>query len=105
MKPQTGWGKLAEATTARLEPESPVMTSSLMKVICDPNNLRPGLCAVVRNKGAPGVDGIRQLLGVLKAHWPEIENQLFQGSYQPQPVAGFKSRSRPVERATAAFQR
>jgi len=64
------------------------MTSSLMEAICDPDNIASALRAVVRNKGAPGVDGItvRQLPGVLKAHWPEIENQLLQGRYQPQPV-------------------
>jgi RNA-directed DNA polymerase len=44
--------------------------------------------AVVRNKGAPGVDGItvRRLPGVLQARWREIEHQLLQGRYQPQPV-------------------
>lgn len=64
------------------------MTSTLMEAICDPDNIASALRAVVRNKGAPGVDGItvRQLPGVLKAHWPEIENQLLQGRYQPQPV-------------------
>src|SRR5207248_2525840 len=38
--------------------------------------------------GAPGVDGItvQQLPGILKARWSEIENQLLQGRYQPQPV-------------------
>jgi RNA-directed DNA polymerase len=87
VKPPTG-GKLAEATLARLEPESPVMSSTLMEAICDPDNVAAALRAVVRNKGAPGIDGItvRQLPGVLKAHWPEIENQLLQGRYQPQPV-------------------
>jgi RNA-directed DNA polymerase len=42
----------------------------------------------VRNKGAPGIDGItvKRLPGILKARWPEIEEQLLQGRYQPQPV-------------------
>jgi len=64
------------------------MTSSLMEAICDPDNVAAALRAVVRNKGAPGIDGItvRQLPGVLRAHWPEIEIQLLQGCYQPQPV-------------------
>jgi len=46
------------------------------------------LRAVVRNKGAPGVDGVtvRQLPELLKARWTEIEDQLLQGRYQPQPV-------------------
>ena len=29
---------------------------------------------------------VRQLPGILKARWPEIEHQLLQGRYQPQPV-------------------
>jgi len=43
---------------------------------------------VVRNKGAPGIDGItvKQLPSILKARWREIEEQLLQGRYQPQPV-------------------
>ena len=46
------------------------------------------LDAVVRNKGAPGIDGItvKQLPSILKARWPEIEEQLLKGRYQPQPV-------------------
>ena len=46
------------------------------------------LRAVVRNKGAPGVERItvRQLPSVLQARWPEIEDQLLRGCYQPQPV-------------------
>src|SRR3984957_13952153 len=70
------------------EPESPAPTANLMEAICDPENIEAALGAVVRNKGAPGVDGItvRQLPGILKARWPEIEEQLLQGGYQPQPV-------------------
>src|SRR5689334_3837683 len=77
-----------EVVTARSEPESPARTTELMEAICDPENIEAALRAVVRNKGAPGVDGItvRQLPALLKARWPEIEDQLLQGRYQPQPV-------------------
>jgi RNA-directed DNA polymerase len=46
----------------------------------------------VRNKGAPGVDGItvKRLPGILKARWSEIEDQLLRGRYQPQPVRRVK---------------
>ncbi|HWX35047.1 MAG TPA: hypothetical protein VNZ53_47465, partial [Steroidobacteraceae bacterium] len=78
----------AEVATATSEPENPASTAYLMEAICDPENIEAALRAVVRNKGAPGVDGItvRQLPGILKARWPEIEDQLLQGRYQPQPV-------------------
>ena len=54
--------------------------------------IEAALDAVVRNKGAPGIDGItvKQLPDILKARWPEIEDQLLQGRYQPQPVRRVK---------------
>ena len=78
----------AEVIAARSEPENPAFTTFLMEAICDPENIEAALRAVVRNKGAPGVDGItvRQLPGLLKTRWPAIEDQLLQGRYQPQPV-------------------
>jgi RNA-directed DNA polymerase len=77
-----------EAVTATAERESPAPTEHLMEAICDSDNIETALRAVVRNKGAPGIDGItvQQLPGILKARWSEIENQLLQGCYQPQPV-------------------
>jgi RNA-directed DNA polymerase len=77
-----------ETITATPDPESPASTMYLMEAICDPDNIEAALDAVVRNKGAPGVDGItvKQLPGILRARWPEIERQLLQGRYQPQPV-------------------
>src|SRR5215472_9996291 len=81
-----------ETITATAEPESPASTAHLMEAICDPDNIEAALRAVVRNKGAPGIDGItvKQLPGVLNARWPEIEEQLLQGRYQPQPVRRVK---------------
>src|ERR1700760_1910284 len=77
-----------EVATATSEPESPAPTVTLMEAICDPENIEAALRAVVRNKGAPGVDGItvRQLPDILKVRWPGIAHQLLQGRYQPQPV-------------------
>jgi len=77
-----------EAIVAMAESESPASTAHFMEAICDPANIEAALRAVVRNQGAPGVDGItvRQLPGVLEARWPEIEDQLLRGCYQPQPV-------------------
>lgn len=77
-----------ETIVATAEPKSPASTEHLMEAICDPDNIEAALDAVVRNKGAPGIDGItvKQLPAILKACWPEIEDQLLQGRYQPQPV-------------------
>jgi RNA-directed DNA polymerase len=64
------------------------MTNTLMEAICSPENIAAAVRAVVRNKGAPGVDGItvRDLPDVLAVRWPEIERTLLEGRYQPQPV-------------------
>ena len=85
-------GQEVEAVTATAEPENPASTAHLMEAICHRDNIETALRAVVRNKGAPGVDGItvKQLPGILKARWPEIEGQLLQGRYQPQPVRRVK---------------
>jgi RNA-directed DNA polymerase len=81
-------GQEVEAVTATAEPESPAPTDHLMEAICAPDNIEAAVAAVVRNKGAPGIDGItvKQLPEVLKARWPEIERHLLQGRYQPQPA-------------------
>src|ERR1700731_2572576 len=81
-----------EAVTATAEPESPASTEHLTEAICAPDNIEAALRAVVRNKGAPGVDGItvERLPGILKARWSEIEDQLLRGRYQPQPVRRVK---------------
>jgi len=81
-----------ETITATAEPESPALAEHLMEAICASDNIEAALRAVVRNKGAPGVDGItvKQLPGMLKARWSDIEDQLLQGRYQPQPVLRVK---------------
>jgi hypothetical protein len=51
-------------------------------------NLMRAYEGVIRNKGAPGVDGMTagELKAYLKAYWPEIREQLREGRYQPRPV-------------------
>src|ERR1700757_3191147 len=85
-------GQEVEMVTATVEPESPAPTEDLMEAICDPDNIETALRAVVRNKGAPGVDGItvKQVPGILKARWPETEDQLLRGPNQPEPVRRVK---------------
>jgi len=85
-------GQEVETITATAEPESPALTEHLMEAICDPDNIEAALHAVVRNKGAPGIDGItvKQLPEILKARWSEIQDQLLRGRYQPQPVRRVK---------------
>jgi RNA-directed DNA polymerase len=74
-----------EAMMATGGPESPAFTERFMEAICDPDNIEDAVKAVVRNKGAPGVDGmtVKQLPDALKARWPQIEVQLLAGRYRP----------------------
>jgi retron-type reverse transcriptase len=64
------------------------MTKYLMEAICAPENIVAAAQAVARNKGAAGVDGmtVHDLPVALAARWPEIERDLLEGRYQPQPV-------------------
>lgn len=77
-----------ELPVANQEAESRTSMDSLMKEVCDPDNLWEALKRVRSNKGAPGVDGmtVHKLPKYLKRHWPKIRDQLLAGTYQPQPV-------------------
>lgn len=60
----------------------------LMLAVLDRGNMMRAYDRVLRNKGAPGVDGmtVRELKPYLKAHWSEMREQLRAGRYQPLPV-------------------
>ena len=60
----------------------------LMASILDRSNMQRAYDRVMRNKGAPGVDGmtVRELKSFLKAEWPEIRSRLAAGEYRPSPV-------------------
>ena len=60
----------------------------LMSAVLERGNMRRAYERVLRNKGAPGVDGmtVGELKADLKAHWPELREQLLEGRYAPQPV-------------------
>ena len=78
-----------EARPARAGPERPAAGQGpLMEAVVEPGNLKKALARVRRNKGAPGIDGMRvdELGDHLKGHWPEIRSRLLDGSYTPQPV-------------------
>ena len=55
--------------------ESPAGGIRLLESILERENMERALKRVIRNKGAPGVDGmtVYQLKGYLKRHWPTIK--------------------------------
>ncbi|WP_256010474.1 group II intron reverse transcriptase/maturase [Desertivirga xinjiangensis] len=62
--------------------------ASLMERITNSENMRQAYQQVKRNKGAPGIDGMKveELPYYLKAHWVQLKSQLETGRYQPQSV-------------------
>lgn len=60
----------------------------LLAAVLDRPNMLLAYDRVRRNKGAPGVDGLRvgELKAYLKVHWSEHKEALLDGTYQPQPV-------------------
>ena len=69
--------------------ESPPKTSeSLLAQVLERENLMRALKQVQRNRGAPGIDGLKveELPGYLRVHWPRIRDELIGGRYRPQPV-------------------
>jgi len=60
----------------------------LMEQVVHRQNMLAAHRRVVRNGGAPGVDGmtVDDLWGFCRSHWARIREQLLNGTYQPQPV-------------------
>jgi RNA-directed DNA polymerase len=76
-----------EFIAARLS-ESPAGQIRLMESILERNNMNRAVKRVIKNKGAPGVDGmtVRKIKRYLKRHWTKIRKALLNGTYLPMPV-------------------
>jgi RNA-directed DNA polymerase len=59
--------------------------SRLLEAMASPANLATALLNVVRNKGAPGVDGcsVTEVLGSARSLLPRLQHALLDGTYQP----------------------
>ena len=82
-------GEGTEVRVAQAGTEGPAAGwGPTMEEVVEPGNLKKALGRVRRNKGAPGVDGMRvgELGDHLKEHWSEIKAHLLDGSYRPQAV-------------------
>jgi RNA-directed DNA polymerase len=60
----------------------------LMDKVVSRENLLAAYRRVVRNAGAPGVDGmtVQELLAYCRQHWQAIRERLLDGTYVPMPV-------------------
>ena len=59
-----------------------------MSQVVERGNMQRAYSQVMRNRGAPGIDGMRceDLKDWLKANWPRVKKALLDGSYRPQAV-------------------
>ena len=81
-------GEGTESLVAKRRTEGPAGTERLMEVVCERENCEQALRRVQAKKGSAGIDrmSVEQLPAYLREHWPEIREQLFSGTYRPQPV-------------------
>jgi RNA-directed DNA polymerase len=82
-----GKGIARQARTAR-EDTAEDGTSMLMEKVVRRENMLAAHARVVRNGGAPGVDGmtVDELWSHCQRHWARIRKELLSGTYVPQPV-------------------
>jgi len=78
-------GEELETPMAKRETED---QTKLMEEILDAENLKRAYKAVVKNEGAPGVDGVTtdDLKSYLAANWSQVRKELLSGTYKPKPV-------------------
>ena len=78
----------SEEYIASLLSERPTGQARLMETILERSNMRRAIKRVVKNKGAPGVDGmtVRKVEKYLERHRTKIEQALLEGTYIPMPV-------------------
>src|SRR5882672_6891221 len=77
-----------ESLSVAGELERAANTSRIMEEICERANWKEALRQVRGNKGSAGVDRMTldQLGDYQKQHWPVIQEQLLNGTYEPKPV-------------------
>ena len=90
---KTRGGTAGETSTARQtgparEESSGHEALTLIEQVVRRENLVAAHARVVRNGGAPGVDGmtVDDLMPYCREHWARIRKQLLSGTYVPQPV-------------------
>src|SRR4051794_27062809 len=81
-----GGAPAAPAAGGRTKAEA--ATQALMEQVVERGNMWTAYERVLRNKGAPGADGMRvgDLKAWLQTHWPSVRKALLTGSYLPREV-------------------
>jgi RNA-directed DNA polymerase len=81
-------GYRSEEFIASFISESPTGQIRLMESILERSNMNRAIKRVIKNKGAPGVDGmtVHKIKKYYRRHRDKIEAQLLTGTYIPMPV-------------------
>ena len=81
-------GTAARQTVTVREDKAEDGATMLMEQVVRRENMLAAYRRVVSNGGAPGIDGmtVDELWDHCQKHWAQVREQLFSGSYVPQPV-------------------
>lgn len=84
----TGAGGGAESATATQGRAKAEVATQLMEQVVERGNMWRAYERVLRNKGAPGADGmpVQDLKAWLQTHWPSVRAALLAGSYLPREI-------------------
>ena len=76
------------ASHEALSDDSHEGSTDLLSAVLERSNMLLAYDRVLRNKGAPGIDGLKvgELKAYLQNHWQQHKADLLSGCYQPQPV-------------------
>ncbi|ALS29823.1 group II intron reverse transcriptase/maturase [Paenibacillus sp. 32O-W] len=87
VKPE-GYAGAPSSSSAQVAPSSREDRDDLLERMLRRENLLLAYKRVVRNGGAPGVDGVTvaELQAYLKTHWETVKAELLAGTYRPSPV-------------------
>lgn len=87
-----GKGEAPESRSEEFDAPAAKMESTdqtkLMEAILNAENLKRAYKAVVKNGGAPGIDGVTtdDLKTYLAGNWSQVRKELLNGTYKPKPV-------------------
>ena len=90
--PEETTGSLSRpGSTVAAQVEQPALSlfpETLMAAVVETANMETAWKNVKANRGAPGPDGITiaEFLDWLRPRWPEVRQQLLDGTYRPDPV-------------------
>ena len=83
-----GMGRVGAEVCAAIAGRTKSEDPALMERVVERSNLWLAYQRVVKNKGAPGVDGVTvaEFKDWLKVHWPRVKEALLEGRYLPRAV-------------------